>query len=100
MLKNCKANGHAGFSKSGTDIVCAAVTTLMRTSMEVLSHTENVKLIADTSTRGNLAFTVEVKDCASEAEARLKCVADFIRDGSRWLEGQFPENVNFQEIIQ
>ncbi|MBQ0052349.1 MAG: ribosomal-processing cysteine protease Prp [Treponema sp.] len=100
VLKNCKANGHAGFSKKGTDIVCAAVTVLLRTAMEVLSHTENVSLIADASARGNLAFSVEVNGESLETEARLKCTADFIRDGIKRISTEYPENVSFQETVQ
>ena len=98
VLKKCEANGHACFSKKGTDIVCSAVTILLRTSMQVLSHTEDVSLIAETSTRGNLAFSVEAKDENLETEIRLKYVADFIRNGIGSLAKDFPENVSFYEV--
>lgn len=94
----CEANGHADFSKKGTDIVCAAVTILLRTAMQVLSHTDDVFLAADTSTRGNLAFTAEAKDGNPKAEIRLEYAADFIRDGIKSLQKEFPENVKFSEI--
>lgn len=97
VLEKCEANGHAAFSKKGADIVCAALTVLLRTSMQVLSHTENVLLTAETSVRGVLAFTAEAKDGNLEAEDRLRYAADFIRDGVKSLEREFPENVKFLE---
>ena len=97
-FRNCKANGHAGFSKKGDDIVCAAVTVLLRTSMEVLSHMENVLLTADTSERGNLAFCVEVKNESPETEAQLKCMADFVRTGIGSLAKEYPEHVQLREL--
>ena len=97
VLEKCEANGHANFSRKGADIVCAAISFLLRTEMQVLSHTENVLLTADASARGNLAFTAEAKDGSLETEVRLKYAADFIRDGIRTLEKEFPENVKFLE---
>ena len=98
VLKKCEANGHACFSKKGTDIVCSAVTILLRTSMQVLSHMENVSLVAETATRGNLAFSVEAKDENLETEIRLKYAADFIKNGIGSLAKDFPDNVSFREI--
>ena len=89
VIKKCHANGHANFSKKGTDIVCAAVTVLIRTAMQVLSHNEDVLLIADASARGNLSFSVE--------EAQLKCIGDFLRTGILALTKEFPENVILTE---
>lgn len=94
----CEANGHADFSKKGTDIVCAAITILIRTTMQVLSHTDDVFLTADTSTRGNLAFTAEAKAENPETEIRLEYAADFIRNGIKSLEKEFSGNVKFLEI--
>jgi len=97
VLKNCQANGHANFSKKGSDIVCAALSVLLRTAMEVLSHTENVLLTADTSSRGNLAFTVQVKDDLPDTVIRLQSVTDFIRTGIKSLSSEYPENVLLRE---
>ena len=99
LLKKCEANGHACFSKKGTDIVCSAVTALLRTTMEVLSHQKDVFLIADTSTRGSLTFSVEVKDNSVLTEACLKYAADFLRDGCRWIAEAYPANLTYNEIL-
>ncbi|MBR0494702.1 MAG: ribosomal-processing cysteine protease Prp [Treponema sp.] len=96
-IKKCQANGHADFSKKGTDIVCAAITILIRTAMQVLSHTENVLLIADASARGTLSFSVEAKTESPETEAQLKCIGDFLRTGIKALTKEFPENVILME---
>ncbi len=97
VIKKCQANGHANFSKKGTDIVCAAVTVLIRTAMQVLSHNEDVLLIADASARGNLSFSVEAKTESPETEAQLKCIGDFLRTGILALTKEFPENVILTE---
>lgn len=104
VINECKANGHACFSKKGSDIVCSAITILLKTSMQVLSHTEFVTFKADTSSRGTLAFSVNIqenleKNLLLEVESRLRCVADFIRNGIKSLSENYPENVLLREIL-
>ena len=96
-IKKCQANGHAHFSKKGEDIVCSAITILVRTAMQVLSHNENVSLIADASQRGSLSFAVEAKSESPETETQLICIGDFLRTGIKALTKEFPENVILTE---
>ena len=97
VIKKCQANGHADFSKKGTDIVCSAVTILIRTAMQVLSHTENVLLITGPLERGVISFTVKAKTENSETETQLICIGDFLRTGFQALTKEFPENVILME---
>ncbi len=103
VVKNFQANGHADFSKKGSDIVCSAVTVLIRTAMQVLSQTENITFNADSSKRGSLAFRVEIEENLdglkkTEIESRLKCVTDFLRTGISSICEKYPENVLLREI--
>ena len=75
-LKSLKAFGHASFAKKGKDIVCAAESIILSTSVEMLQNTKELVFNADTSTRGFLEFLVE-KSAAAAVE-RLKCIGDFI----------------------
>ncbi len=93
------AEGHAGFASKGNDIVCAAVTVLLRTAMQVLSKTEGVAYKADTASRGNLAFSVEVTKSDSDTEERLITAADFIAEGIASLQKEYPEHVILREEI-
>lgn len=94
---SCDAAGHAGFDKAGQDIVCAAVTVLLRTAMQVLSAANGVSLTADKECgRGELHFSVgRDEDGADRAavNARLVCVADFLESGIGALEREYPLNV-------
>ncbi|WP_318664290.1 ribosomal-processing cysteine protease Prp [Treponema sp.] len=96
----CKASGHAGFAKSGEDIVCSAVTVLMRTAIQVFSETSGVEFKTDTSTRGLLTFSVELKksdsgDSIQNAE-RISTIGDFLQKGFESLSEEFPQNVTFE----
>ena len=95
---SCKASGHASFAKKGGDIVCAAVSVVLRTVMELLEQTEGVVLEADTMSRGFLEF--HVASSSAQAAVRLKCAADFIRIAFSSLARDYPSNVTFFEQSQ
>ena len=47
MLRSCEAKGHAGFDKKGFDIVCAAVSSILRTVLALLEKTPSVSLLVN-----------------------------------------------------
>ena len=102
-LRSVTASGHAAWSSKGSDIVCAGISALLGTALSLLEETEGIKVTADTASRGKLSFSLEVvlnedgekRRLLSE---RLKCTADFIRRGVSSIAGEFPSNVDFQEI--
>lgn len=96
-LKEVSARGHAAFGKKGRDIVCAAESFLLRTAMEVLESSACGLILAkDVSRRGELFFRVVER--GSVSVDRLRCVADFIRDGMQSLSEEYPECVRFREL--
>lgn len=92
----CKALGHAGFAEKGKDIVCSAVTVLMRTAIQVLSDTSGIEFDTDTSTRGLLTFMVETKKSDPVLQERISTIGDFLQKGFESLSEEFPENVTFE----
>ncbi|MGN0729580.1 ribosomal-processing cysteine protease Prp [Treponema sp.] len=97
-IRSLRASGHASFAEKGMDIVCAAESIVLRTSVEMLENTKGLVFNADTSTRGFLEFRVE--HVAAFAVERLKCIGDFIRFAFTELSAEYPENVRFQEITE
>ncbi len=104
---SCNASGHAGFSRRGKDIVCAAETILLRTALEVLQQTPGVLLSTDMSARGTLAFSVAgIENNQSSSvdeslmEERLKCVGDFLRKGLQSLSSEYPTCIELREISE
>ncbi|MBQ3686796.1 MAG: ribosomal-processing cysteine protease Prp, partial [Treponema sp.] len=96
-LKEVSARGHAGFGKKGQDIVCAAESFLLRTAIAVLESSPGCLILAkDASRRGELFFRVVERGCVSVD--RLRCVADFIRDGMQSLSEEYPECICFREL--
>lgn len=44
LVLGCRAEGHAGFGKKGYDLVCAAVTVLIRTAARTMESRDRVVL--------------------------------------------------------
>ena len=92
----CKASGHAGFAGKGKDIVCSAVTILMRTAIEVFLSTGGIKLETDTSCRGYLSFTAGAQKSDPLLKERISTIGDFLKEGLDSLSKEFPKNVTFE----
>ena len=90
-FKAFTATGHAGFAVKGSDIVCAAVTVLLRTALQLLSETDGVMVSADVASEGTLSM--EVTYAAPEMEQRLICIADFLELGIGSLEAEYPQHI-------
>ena len=99
-LQSCSANGHSGFSTKGKDIVCAAVTTLLRTTLEVLETVEGIKLNAESASRGKLVFDVKHTDLIkSESVKKVIFAGDFLETGLQRLAKEYPRNVTLRVQI-
>ena len=87
-LHSCIIRGHAGFAPKGKDIVCAAVSILARTALDVLHEHGGLELKTDSAERGELSFTVEKKqDGCSDI---LSYTADFLQKGFDSLQKEYP----------
>ncbi len=89
VLRACKAEGHAGFGKTGTDIVCAAVTVLMRTALNVLSGRKGITVSGGAPGRGQMRLEV---DYDAEGKDFLFSAGVFLLEGLSSVAGEFPEN--------
>ncbi|MBQ0002410.1 MAG: ribosomal-processing cysteine protease Prp [Treponema sp.] len=87
------SEGHSGFAEKGKDIVCSAVTILMRTAIGLLSDTSGIELKTDTSLRGYLSFEARVLKDDSKLKERLSTIGDFLKEGFESLSEEFPQNV-------
>lgn len=92
-LCSCRADGHSGYAVKGTDIVCAAVTVLMRTALQVLSETDGVQVVSNTASRGVLSFSVKQIKFGEKINARLEYAGEFLEKGFSSLAHEYPANV-------
>ena len=92
-LKSCHAEGHSGYGKKGTDIVCAAISILIRTALQTLEVYEGVCVKSDFSTRGIVDFCVEQTEFSEKVNAGLEFAGKFLEKGFSSLVEEYPENV-------
>jgi len=88
-LRACKVSGHAGAGKAGTDIVCAAVSVLMRTALSTLSGRKGIMLRCGAPEKGQLWLEADY-----EAEGRdfLFAAGVFLIEGLKSVAQEFPKN--------
>lgn len=95
-LVSASAQGHAHHSSPGTDIVCAAVSVLMRTAPAVLEES-GVSLRVETAGRGTLSMTVVA--CRQADYPLLRYTARFLQRGFGPLTAEYPDSVGVHEKI-
>ena len=93
--------GHAGYAEEGQDIVCAAVSVLLRTAIHSLSAVPGIKVTADAPERGNVSFRVcmEQTPLQDAAAYMLRYARTFLANGFSDLAAEYPDYVSFREHI-
>jgi len=88
-LRACKAAGHAGAGKAGTDIVCAAVSVLMRTALSVLSGRNGITVRGGAPEKGQLWLEAGYDGGGKDF---LLAVGVFLIEGLRSVAQEYPQN--------
>ena len=88
-LRSCRASGHAKAGKNGSDIVCAAVSVLMRTAIDTLSGRKGIKVSGGAPERGQMwletGYDPEGKDF-------LYAAGVFLINGLSSVTQDYPKN--------
>ena len=88
-LRACKASGHAGAGKAGTDIVCAAVSVLMRTALNVLSGRKGITVRGGAPEKGLLWLEA---DYDADGRDFLFAAGVFLIEGLKSVAQEYPKN--------
>jgi len=89
ILRSCKAAGHAGAGRTGNDVVCAAVSVLMRTAVRVLSGREGITLRCDAPEPGFLFLEADYAEAGREF---LFSAGVFLVEGLASVAEEYPEH--------
>lgn len=94
----CKATGHSGFAKQGSDIVCSAVSMLLRTTALALeqrcSFDAELKVKVMCQKKGDIE--IEVVQCGGDSLDYLIFLFDFLQLGFTSLVREYPGFVNLE----
>jgi hypothetical protein len=96
-LRACKALGHAGAGKSGEDIVCAAVSVLMRTACGILSDRKGITLRCGAPEKGQMWL-----EAGYEADGKdfLNTAGVFLIEGLSSIAREYPKNCKLNVVIR
>ncbi|MDR2020696.1 MAG: ribosomal-processing cysteine protease Prp [Treponema sp.] len=88
ILRSCRAEGHAGAGPRGGDIVCAAVSALMRAALGTLSGRQGITIRGDAPRRG--LFWIEA-DYTPEGKDFLSAAGAFLIEGLTSVSREYPD---------
>ena len=97
-LVSLKAEGHAGYAAKGFDIVCSAVSVLIKTTLQVLETTSGISLETESPVRGFVSFKIENKNLDFQLEERLIYAGDFLAAGLGTVQEEYPKHLKVQYI--
>ena len=93
LIRRVDVSGHAGASEKGYDIVCAAVTTLVRSAARVLEQDDRVLLRGGAIEPGRMGFDViELR----KAEQYLQGIGDFVILGIADIASEYPSRCTLE----
>jgi uncharacterized protein YsxB (DUF464 family) len=94
LLRSCRVRGHAGAGKGGADIVCAAVSVLVRSALRSLSGRRGIEIRGAAPERGLLWMEAA---CTAEGKEFLSAAGIFLAEGLKSVAEDYPEycTVNF-----
>ncbi len=90
-IKEINAKGHGGLGKKGSDILCSAVSVLIRSFGKVIYTSGAVKAEGKASERGSVYLML--KDIPQEKVSWIQGMSTMVIAGLTDLEREFPENI-------
>ena len=93
MIAGCEAHGHAGYAKSGFDIVCSAVSILIKTTVQILAKLDGVEFTSSAEKRGDVSFEVKILELDSLLETKLKTAEEFLETGLGAIQKEYPKHL-------
>lgn len=91
VLRDVKAKGHAQSGKFGENIVCAAVTTLLRTTTLLIEAQTDITIRGGAENPGTVSLIVD--EVPPFRRTWLEGVTDFFLFGLRLLENEYPQEI-------
>ena len=88
IIRQVTATGHAGSVAKGSNIVCSAVTILLRTTVRLFEKTDGVVMSRKAQERGSLEFSIS--GIHGGIDQYVRALGDFLIGGLQDLQDEFP----------
>ena len=95
VLRQLTAEGHAGWSVRGRDIVCAAASSLIRTAGGLLFSEKNLWCAGNVQENSG-RITLEIREKPESLRTWIKGISDFLLKGLLDLEKEYPNNIELR----
>ncbi len=95
MIRSVSVSGHALGLEKGGNIVCAAVTVLVRTAARLLESVPGVEVSGGGGNRGEFELHIDEVDIRRNGYG--KAVGDYLLMGIRDLRDEFPGDCTLKE---
>jgi len=89
VLRACRASGHALSGVAGADIVCAAISVLLRTILNTLSNREGIKVRSGAPEKGKLWLEADYEEAG---KGFLYASGEFLINGVASVAKEYPQN--------
>jgi len=94
VIRSIRAQGHAGYAPSGSDIVCAAATALLRAAARTFERKAGIVVTGGAERRGEMALDViSIADGVSEWAAGA---SETVVQGLADIAAEFPDAVSVE----
>jgi uncharacterized protein YsxB (DUF464 family) len=93
LLRSCKVQGHAEAGLAGVDIVCAAVSVLLRTALRTRSGRKGIIIRGGAPERGLLWMEA---DYTAEGREFLAAAGAFLIEGLKSVSEDYPDYCTIQ----
>ena len=98
IIKYVTAEGHAGKSPVGENIICAAVSVLIRSAYRTIVKNSKVEACITAKGEGNLYFRIiQYEDSQKEW---LKGISDYLITGIKDIETESPDSVKIVITVE
>jgi uncharacterized protein YsxB (DUF464 family) len=87
LLRGCDIQGHGGANGGGADVVCAAVSVLIRTALRVLTGRPGITIRGEAPERGSLWMEAEY---TPEGRDFLSATGFFLTEGLKSVAADYP----------
>ena len=89
VLREIRASGHAGDAAKGTNIVCSAATSLLRSACRTVISDKDIKSSFIAAESGKIDFSIHYYEKLKSEW--LKGITDYLLTGLTDLDNEYPE---------
>jgi uncharacterized protein YsxB (DUF464 family) len=94
IIMELLADGHTGYAETGYDIVCAVISSTLRTYLYIVRETRNLKVEYDVSRSGYMSILITEMKINNTLKEQLRGMSRFLIRTLNDLKEEYPKYIN------